>query len=129
MNKLRYLVWLGIFFFCAGGAIDSGAKENSEKVLAKEVIHNLEDLYKRGVGMEKLRVDSKLAACGVAMRKNQAFAVEVDAKAETLSNKFLMVKIAANPVSKLCVSCVSWAVKKHCKYLKQAIEEARPSIQ
>ena len=129
MNKLSCLVCLGIFFFCAGGAIDSAAKESSEKVLAKEVIHNLEDLYKRGVGMEKLRVDSKMEACGVAMRKNQAFAVKVYEKAKILSNKFFMVRVAANPVSKLCVSCNTWVLKNHCKRLKEAIEEARPSIQ
>ena len=116
-----------IFIFTIYGSGMAYAEQLSEKALAKKILKNIETLYKRGVKMEAVRKSFNFKECGVNMRKNQTFAKKVFAESEKLSNDFFMVRVAANPILELCVSCAPFAMK-NCDIVKEAIENAREEV-
>jgi len=106
------------------------AEQVSEKALARKVLQNVEILLFRGFGMEGLRYSEEILVvrkCTSIMRQNQKFAKEVFAESEKLSNDFFMVRVAANPILELCVSCASFAMKT-CSQVETAIEDAREEV-
>lgn len=137
---LQFLL-VGILFSVAVLMPVPSDAEQSEKVLAKEIFLNLQDIYRRGVSMEPIRMkfDSPLLSypqqlqamrtCGKHMHKNQEFARTVSKKAEALSMDYIYIKVAANPIyTKYCVSCLDDAIES-CDELEEAIEEAQHEIQ
>jgi hypothetical protein len=121
MRKLAIILFIILIL---GNALPENIHAKSEKDLEREIISDLKIIYKHGKDDDL----SKLRACGVAMRENQEFADKIYIKSRQLCNDFFMVGVAANPVIKLCVSCLSSAIN-NCIDLDERFKETLPEIE
>lgn len=105
---------------------DSEVNENNEQVIqeASTIFQELQVLLENGQSMETLRHSNDnavLEQCGNQMRENQAKAEELQSRAETLPQRYLLLKAATVEILR-CVSCSENALE-YCNITASSIEE------
>lgn len=126
MNKILSIIIL-VFLLIPGISFSQNLTHEKGLVLAKDIFSYTKTLMFKGIEMQESRLAGDLKSCGEEMRVNQKTARQIGAKAEQLSNEFLLVKLAASFPLEFCVSCLPDAIN-YCIDIGKALDEAKIEI-